>query len=61
MKKTKKELEQEMIAQMEEALQEQKAAQAQAQAETEQQGFLSCGKIKNGFGLHNLIYSPKLT
>ena len=35
MKKTKKELEQEMIAQMEEALQEQKAAQAQAQAETE--------------------------
>ena len=35
MKKTKKELEQEMIAQMEEALQEQKAAQVQAQAETE--------------------------
>ncbi len=36
MKKTKKELEQEMIAQMEEALQEQKAAQAQAQADGEE-------------------------
>jgi rubrerythrin len=36
MKKTKKELEQEMIAQMEEALQEQKAAQEQAQADGEE-------------------------